>query len=319
MARPLKGMDNPLMADAFNPEATRRSRLCLSVMAEVSAQLKLNRSGHYHGMPDHHMWRSHPEDCLLIWVLGGLGFGRVRARRVDAQPGDLLCFPRAAEHEYGSSPAQPWEILWCHFTGKAAMPAVRALGGGQVLAGLGHDAGLRADWLALVAAQRLGGLAGAARLDGAFASLIGRLLTRWAQRAEPATPATMIDLSPLHAWASPSNASATAGQWRAQPPRLQALADHAGLSVPQYCRRFREQTGQSPMRYLTQARVARARELLMETTLSVKQAALAVGYDDPLHFSKVFRRVLGVPPSACRAASASPTSPARARRAPERK
>ena len=63
---------------------------------------------------------------------------------------------------------------------------------------------------------------------------------------------------------------------------------------------FREYTGMSPLAYLTRVRMSRARDLLSSSTLSVSEIAAAVGYDNPLYFSRVFKNQTGLSPSAFR-------------------
>lgn len=78
---------------------------------------------------------------------------------------------------------------------------------------------------------------------------------------------------------------------------LPRLARAASLSVAQLCRVFQHQVGVSPMKHLTRLRLARASDLLRKTTMNVGEVAHAVGFNDPLHFSRVFRRYAGSPPS----------------------
>jgi AraC-like DNA-binding protein len=61
---------------------------------------------------------------------------------------------------------------------------------------------------------------------------------------------------------------------------------------------FKAAFGMTPVAYRTQLRLRKARELLVSTQYNVGQVARMVGYRDPLYFSRVFRRKLGVLPSA---------------------
>lgn len=79
-----------------------------------------------------------------------------------------------------------------------------------------------------------------------------------------------------------------------------ALADRAGLSRAQFTRRFTAHTGLSPARYLIQARINRARQLLTETSMSVSQVAATLGYTDIAYFSRQFTRYTGHSPSHAR-------------------
>jgi transcriptional regulator GlxA family with amidase domain len=53
----------------------------------------------------------------------------------------------------------------------------------------------------------------------------------------------------------------------------------------------------SPQEYLINFRIEKACELMQANLLSIGDIARSVGYDDPLTFSKVFRKLKGVSPS----------------------
>jgi AraC-like DNA-binding protein len=88
----------------------------------------------------------------------------------------------------------------------------------------------------------------------------------------------------------------------AEPLDAGRLAEIAGVSPSHLTRLFRQQTGHAPMDYLRRVRVQRARVLLEEVDLSIKEIARRVGFEDPFHFSKVFHRLDGLPPSLYREA-----------------
>ncbi|WP_336366479.1 AraC family transcriptional regulator [Marinobacter sp. C2H3] len=74
------------------------------------------------------------------------------------------------------------------------------------------------------------------------------------------------------------------------------LASVAHLSVRQLNALFREQLGVTPHQYLTERRMARARQMLEQTGASLQQVADAVGYQSMSTFSDRFRRHFGHPP-----------------------
>ena len=64
---------------------------------------------------------------------------------------------------------------------------------------------------------------------------------------------------------------------------------------------FKKQTGQSPQEYLLQIRLTRARQLLTQTDWRIMDIASAVGFEDSLHFSRLFHQKCGCSPSDYRA------------------
>ena len=77
---------------------------------------------------------------------------------------------------------------------------------------------------------------------------------------------------------------------------LADMARKAGMAASTFSASFRRTFGLSPSSYLIQCRMRRAAHLLSNCCLSVSETATAVGYDDPFHFSKLFKKHMGVSP-----------------------
>ncbi len=80
------------------------------------------------------------------------------------------------------------------------------------------------------------------------------------------------------------------------------LAEQVELSPFHFSRVFKETTGMSPLQFVTRERITRAQQLIRETSRSLIEIALDVGYTSPSHFAQVFRRVVGVRPTEFRSA-----------------
>lgn len=74
------------------------------------------------------------------------------------------------------------------------------------------------------------------------------------------------------------------------------LASIAGLNPEHYSRMFRKYTGKRPMDYLAGLRMNLAKELLQHSTLTIVEIGQRVGYNDPYHFSRRFKQIVGVAP-----------------------
>jgi len=86
-----------------------------------------------------------------------------------------------------------------------------------------------------------------------------------------------------------------------EPLTVASLAREFNLSPSRFAHLFRQEFSVSPMRYLHAQRMTRARLLLEETYLSVKEVMVRVGCSDPSHFARDFRRFHGLPPKQWRA------------------
>jgi transcriptional regulator GlxA family with amidase domain len=80
------------------------------------------------------------------------------------------------------------------------------------------------------------------------------------------------------------------------------IARRAALSTRSLNRRFREQTGSTPLRWLARCRLRRAQQLLETTTEPVDRIAGLVGFGSPVTFRDRFRRLVGTSPQAYRRA-----------------
>ncbi|BCM84327.1 helix-turn-helix domain-containing protein [Methylobacterium indicum] len=84
---------------------------------------------------------------------------------------------------------------------------------------------------------------------------------------------------------------------------LDVLADEAGLSTFHFAKMFKASFGVPPHRYVTERRIARAKDLLAEGGASLAQIALACGFASQSHFTRRFAQATGLTPAAWRGAA----------------
>ena len=77
---------------------------------------------------------------------------------------------------------------------------------------------------------------------------------------------------------------------------LSQLAEKCGLSTRHFARAFRQSTGVPPHRWLLSRRVDRAKDLLRDPALSLAEVALACGFADQSHFTRMFTTLVGLSP-----------------------
>ncbi|MEV0082286.1 helix-turn-helix domain-containing protein [Saccharopolyspora sp. NPDC050642] len=100
--------------------------------------------------------------------------------------------------------------------------------------------------------------------------------------------------------ASTAQARAWALEHLDRPLTLRELAVRESMSVRTFTRRFRDEVGVSPLQWLTQQRIERARQLLEETDLSVDRIAADAGFGTAASLRQHLQATLGVSPSAYR-------------------
>jgi AraC family transcriptional regulator len=89
------------------------------------------------------------------------------------------------------------------------------------------------------------------------------------------------------------------------PLDLSGLAEVAGLSVRHFARAFRQQTGETPHKWLMQLRTERAKQLLAKRDASLKEIADLCGFADQSHMTTMIKKATGMTPRKWREALAT--------------
>ncbi len=77
---------------------------------------------------------------------------------------------------------------------------------------------------------------------------------------------------------------------------VEVLASNLGISPRHFVRRFKNATGDSPLKYLQRIRIEAAKQKLEETGQSINEITQDIGYEDPNSFRKLFKKNTGLSP-----------------------
>ena len=81
---------------------------------------------------------------------------------------------------------------------------------------------------------------------------------------------------------------------------LEEIAAQCHVDRAYLCRLFRRYDNQTPYRFLLRLKMNLAAEKLLNPGVLVKQVAAELGFEDPFHFSRAFKNVIGLSPEAFR-------------------
>lgn len=254
--------------------------------------LHWNASGSFRNIPMPPVHRDNPGDYLLVWVIDGAIHGDLAGERLTAGRGRVLMFPPSVPHSYAAPPTGDWHWLWVHFDGSAAA-AVHAefMAAGQRLTVPDDQAMYRRFMGVLTHAQQSPAPRESRALSGELLGLLGTILDRCAPQGQPSAGEPKLEA--LFAWIAEN---------LHRPLPLHELCSQATYSPAQLHRHFIAAVGLSPQAYVARIRHSTAADLLALTSMAVADVAAAVGYADPLYFSRRFKSWSGLSPSAFRVA-----------------
>lgn len=236
----------------------------------------------------HALQRSTPSThAIIIACLAGEGWCTTSAGTFAVHPGEILLLPPGLAHAYGASEANPWTLWWVHLAGRHLL---------DFLAGHGIDGSdpVRSPAHFLDIAALISQIARVVESDPTPTSMLRSAGVAWHLLGIVASDRSAIR-GPLQAI---EDAATTLRENPADALSVADLAAATHLSVSHFAKVFRRRFGVSVVEYQTQVRMARARELLDNTNLTVRDVGRAVGYTDQLYFSRRFRSIHGIPPSA---------------------
>jgi AraC family transcriptional regulator of arabinose operon len=258
---------------------------------------RIRTLGRVTNQPYHATAGTYHDDAMLTVVRSGTGVYHRGGRAVRIQRGFVgLVLPSSDPGLLLADIDDPYDHYYCRFAGREALRMARgivAMHGGQrffpfqrwaEVAGI-LDAMLiledeapstHPDWMS--------------QTEGALARLLSAILL------PPATEKTLLTEVGLRRYLL---------EHIAEPLELDRIAEHFGVSRFHMSRRARELLGDRLDSVSRRVRLEFARSLLEATSpeLGVADVARRVGYEDPLYFSRVFRRHVGMSPSRYRTES----------------
>lgn len=176
------------------------------------------------------------------------------------------------------------EVLDCHVSDVRLEDVLRT-----------DDPVITATVAAVAAEARQQALGGPLYVESLARGLIVHLLRRYAS-IERANRVPAAGLSPRQRRAIVEYVEANLGEALT----LEGMGAELGLGACSFSRAFRRSFGMPPYAYLIVRRIERARRMLVETVEPIKAIAVACGFADQAHLTRLFSRELGATPAALR-------------------
>lgn len=293
MDNPRTYMDNPIIVNR-DERIVRRSYFHTPGKGYRNLFHSVLRAGHEWVAPRYALKSLAFPGHDLVLSVSGTGIVKCAQRSFPIRSGDL-CWADCRRHvlEWPER-ARPWEFMWIRVDSPQldAIAQLLKVGTNPVFTGphAGRAGAIFRKIFGLLSARPV-------IIDPALHAEVSALIALLFELRE-ATPTgkrqLVDDSKTLASIATVLNTMRMeyARQWRAED-----LAQLAGISAPQFFRRFRQATGSSPMDWLRRERANHAKRWLAETHEPIRDIAEEVGYRDPLYFSRDFKKLVGVSPA----------------------
>jgi AraC-like DNA-binding protein len=255
-----------------------------------TAHLVVTDCGYFPEARAHGMTRQQGIDQAIVMVcVRGAGWCELGGQRHQVKAGQVVVVPPGAPHAYGADREDPWTLWWLHVTGPDLAELLRT-----------SRLTVATPVRALTDVFRVVSL-----IEEAVRTLERDPTGRSLLMASGAAWHLLTILSAAPRPGQETSPADRAGEYLREHLRERVsvadLAAMAQLSPSHFAALFRRRFGVPVLRYQTELRMARARELLDTTALTVAEVGREVGYDDPFYFSRQFSAIHGATPRRYRA------------------
>jgi AraC-like DNA-binding protein len=280
MHKPIKRTESYYVVS--NPQPTMQNDL--AVLFTGSSQTK----------PGHKPGPKVVDYYLLHYIQSGCGTYTCQGTTYQLGPGDSFLIEPGKLISYIADEVDPWHYRWLAFEGKQAASLLASIGISSQHP-IVHTGGKR--HIAVIYHQ----VQAVFQTRGAHAGLkaVGYLHLLLAEYAQALMPKQQSD---LHLTDSGEQIAQQALHYLstqyAEPITIALMAEAFGYNRAYLSTLFKKHTGLTPVTFLLRLRIDKARLLLRERQeLTIEQIASSVGFQDPLYFSKQFKRLYGMSPT----------------------
>lgn len=267
----------------------------------LGAALHITDIGYYPSAR-HHFRERHEAtgQFVLIYCVEGRGWYRIGDTRYDVADGQFFILPDDRPHAYGSDNDSPWTIYWIHFKGTLAPQYAAGMHTPHLIAPAGDSR--IADrttlfeeiFFTLKAGYSIENLHYALSL---FHHYLGSL--RYIRQFRLAgASATASEAS--FAETACSSAIKFMKENLERHITLSQLAEFTGYPPNHFSAIFKRTVGHAPISYFNLIKIQAACQMLDSTDMNINQIAAKLGFDDTYYFSRLFNKIMGMPPTAYR-------------------
>ena len=280
-------MKKPKEPEFFSKQVAQARRFYIEKSKTTDSRIKVVCGGREHTSPDFEINRDDFPYYSIEFVAKGAGFVTLEDRKYELKPGTIFSYGPGISQRITSIPERPMVKYFIDFTGGAVKQILK-----KHISPLGTAFYVnRPDEITKILDDLLNhGLSDSPHKSMICSILLEYLLYRIAEMT-------------IHEKDSPSRAFVTYQSCREHIKQhlvtlnsLQDIADACTIDNAYLCRLFKRFDTQSPYQYLLNLKMAYAADRFQEAGVLVKEVAHELGFNDPFHFTRVFKKVFGISP-----------------------
>lgn len=223
-------------------------------------------------------------DYQLIYVFKGVGHYYLENKWTAMNAGSLLLFRPGDPQVYSYYAEEQPELYWIHFTGSRCEELLQHFEIQNTF--IGENLSLKLLFQEIILELQLKKQVYHEIVNSDFYKMLGLIQRSCRQQASPSDNVFCIDRLILQLNQKYMNV------WD-----ISLMADFCGLSPSYFSHTFKKRMGISPIQFLNDLRIQKAKELLSGGCMSVSTIASLVGFEDALYFSRAFKRATGTSPT----------------------
>ncbi|MBR1809257.1 MAG: AraC family transcriptional regulator [Paludibacteraceae bacterium] len=258
----------------------------------IGEDLHITDIGYYPQAEGHEVHRNKGiNQYVLLYCVDGSGWFAIDEERYELRHNQYVILPANTPHAYGSSEQTPWTIYWIHFKGKKASFFAD---GGPYAKEIAVANDSRIEERLLLFEEIFGCMAMGYSMDNIHYAItclyhfLGSLVfpDKWREAKRSGSVGVDVIEQAIHFMHDNLHRKLT----------LLEIAEYIHYSPSHFSSVFHKKTGFPPLDYFTRLKVQKACEMLDLHGMRINQISPQLGYDDPLYFSRVFTKIMGMSP-----------------------
>lgn len=246
-------------------------------------------SGYFPKASGHDFNRTAEPFTVVIFCTAGKGYYEYKNKIWEVNAGDILYCWHSTQHHYWADKENPWTIFWLHVQGKeidlflgelnlSLQVPVLSIGVSPLLISFFREI------LDIMKKET-------SKANSLYASSLARQLL--------ASQVYLISEKnkPLEEDYNFNKILKYFSDHLNETISITEMANYCHLSKTYFIRKFQKKFGYSPLVYFNRLKIESACHLLLISKRSIKEIAFAIGFNDPLYFSRLFQKVMKKSPS----------------------